>query len=146
MSNKNITKETNASVFDFIISFVDNDQKIKDSLLLIQLMKEWSGFEPRMWGPVMVGFGSYHYKYPSGHEGDAMLIWFSPTKLGLTLYIPVPGSIKAELLNKLGKHKSGKVCIYIKKMSDINLAVLEELCKQTIKFIGDHHTCACKEK
>ncbi|HRG83801.1 MAG TPA: DUF1801 domain-containing protein, partial [Chitinophagaceae bacterium] len=74
MATKNKTTETRADVADFIHSFVENDQKKVDSFHLIELMKKWSGFEPKMWGPTMIGFGSYHYKYASGHEGEAMLI------------------------------------------------------------------------
>ncbi|MEQ8561046.1 MAG: DUF1801 domain-containing protein, partial [Cytophagales bacterium] len=77
---KNKTSETAMDVFDFIESFVDSDQKKADSYKLIELMREWSGFEPKMWGPTIIGFGSYHYKYASGHEGDAPLIGFSDRK------------------------------------------------------------------
>ncbi len=144
MVTTNKTIQTSVNVTDFINSHVDNDQTKLDSFRLIELMSKWSGFEPKMWGPVMIGFGEYHYVYASGREGDSMLIGFSPTKTGLTLYISAPDGVRSELLNALGKHRAGKVCVYIKKLSDINLDVLERLCKETIKYIGEHHECACK--
>ena len=91
MATKNKTTETLVNVIDFINSFVDEEQKRQDSFRLIEFMKEWSGFEPKMWGPTMIGFGSYHYKYASGHEGDSMLIGFSPRKSEFSLYVTAPG-------------------------------------------------------
>src|SRR5262245_41057564 len=82
---KNKTAETKVNVTDFINSFVDKDQKKQDSFRLIELMKKWSGFEPKMWGPTIIGFGTYHYKYESGHEGDMPLIGFSPRKAEFSL-------------------------------------------------------------
>jgi hypothetical protein len=142
MATKNKTTETDVDVFEFINTFVDNEQKKKDSFLLIDLMKQWSGFEPKMWGPSIVGFGRYHYKYASGHEGDAMLIGFSPRKAAFSLYVSVAGDDKG-LFDKLGKYKMGKACIYFKKMSDLNLDTLEELCKSGIKYVSEHHESAC---
>src|SRR5215510_16235804 len=84
---KNKTAETAVNVIDFINSYVDNDQKKADSFRLIELMQEWSGFEPKMWGPTIIGFGNYHYKYASGHEGDAPIIGFSPRKAEFSLYV-----------------------------------------------------------
>jgi hypothetical protein len=133
MTTKNKTKETNVDVYDFINSFVDNEQKKQDSHLLIELMQKWSGFEPKMWGPTMIGFGNYHYKYASGHEGDAMLIGFSPRKAEFSLYILAPGIDNKKLLDQLGKVKMGKACIYFKKLTDINIEILEKLSKETIK-------------
>jgi hypothetical protein len=141
MATKNKTTETDVDVFEFINTFVDNEQKKKDSFLLIDLMKQWSGFEPKMWGPSIVGFGKYHYKYASGHEGDSMLIGFSPRKAAFSLYVSVAGDDKG-LLDKLGKYKMGKACIYFKKMSDLNIDTLEDLCKSGIKYIDAHHECA----
>ena len=82
---KNKTTETEVSVIDFSSSYVESDEKKADSHRLMELMREWSGFEPKMWGPTIIGFGSYHYKYASGHEGDAPLIGFSPRKAAITL-------------------------------------------------------------
>jgi hypothetical protein len=134
MGKENKTKVTEIQVSDFINSFVDDKQKREDSLQLIELMKKWSGFEPKMWGPTIIGFGSYHYKYASGHEGDCLLIGFSPRKKAFSLYVYTPQQNNIELLNKLGKFKMGKACIYINKLLDIDLDVLEVLCKSTIHF------------
>lgn len=145
MTTKTKTRETEVNVTDFINSFADTDQKKLDSFKLIDLMKKWSGFEPRMWGPTMIGFGSYHYKYASGHEGDAMLIGFSPRKAEFSLYVLAPGNDNKKLLEKLGKYKMGKACIYFKKLEDLDLNILEKLSKATIQYISKHHECACRE-
>jgi hypothetical protein len=139
MTVKNKTTETEADVTDFINSYVDNDQKKADSFRLIELMREWSGSEPKMWGPTMIGFGSYHYKYASGHEGDSMIIGFSPRKPEFSLYVFSPEDNNKNLIETLGKFKMGKSCIYFKKLSDINLNVLEKLCKATIRYIGEKY-------
>lgn len=138
--------ETAISVIDFINSYVDNDQKKEDSLRLIGLMKEWSGFEPKMWGPTIIGFGSYHYKYKSGHEGDAPIIAFSPRKAEFSLYVFYPSEDNKHLLDNLGKFKMGKACIYIKKLADIRIPTLEELCKTTIAHVNQHHENPSGEK
>ena len=114
MATKNKTKETEVSVYDFINSYVQNEEKRADSFQLIGLMKNWSGFEPKMWGPTIVGFGSYHYKYASGHEGDAPMIGFSPRKAEFSLYVFAPTEKSEQLLKDLGKFKMGKSCIYVK--------------------------------
>lgn len=132
---KNKTAETEVKVTDFIHSFVDNDQKKADSFRLIELMKNWSGFEPKMWGPSIIGFGSYHYKYASGHEGDAPMLGFSPRKAEFSLYVYSPREDNKHLLDNFGKFKMGKACIYIKKLSDINQEVLKKMMKQTIDFL-----------
>jgi hypothetical protein len=106
------------------------------SIALIELMKKWSGFEPKMWGPTIVGFGSYHYKYASGHEGDSMLIGFSPRKNEFSLYVVAPDKDYSNLLEDLGKYKMGKACIYFKKLSDLNLNALETICKETIQHLS----------
>ena len=136
MATKNKTTETEDDVTGFIDSFVENEQKRQDSLRLIELMREWSGFEPKMWGPAMIGFGSYHYKYASGHEGDSMLIGFSPRKAEFSLYITAPEKGNEKLINDLGKFKMGKACIYFKKLADLNLDILEKLCKETINYLN----------
>src|SRR5690606_10250876 len=111
----------------------------------MDLMREWSGFEPKMWGPTIIGFGSYHYKYASGHEGDAPIIGFSSRKAAFSLYVYTPTEDNAHLLDGLGKYKLAKACIYVKKLSDINIDVLERLCKHSIQYINEHHECgACK--
>lgn len=141
---KNKTTETEVSVNDFIESYVDNEQKKVDSYQLIELMREWSGFEPRMWGPTIIGFGRYHYKYASGHEGDAPLLGFSPRKAQFSLYIFSNTDKSNRLLEDFGKFKMGKACIYVKKLTDINIQVLKELCLETIAYLNEHHECACR--
>ncbi|MES2486957.1 MAG: DUF1801 domain-containing protein, partial [Bacteroidota bacterium] len=100
---KNKTTETPVNVTDFINAYVDNDQKKADSFALIELMRSWTGFEPKMWGPTIIGFGSYHYKYASGHEGDAPLLGFSPRKAEFSLYVYMPDEDNEPLLADLGK-------------------------------------------
>jgi hypothetical protein len=134
MGKENKTKVTEIEVVDFINSFVDSEEKKQDSLQLIELMQKWSGFEPKMWGPTIIGFGSYHYKYATGSEGDCLLIGFSPRKKEFSLYVYTPNQENEDLLNKLGKFKMGKACIYINRLIDIDLDVLKELCIATIKF------------
>ena len=141
---ENKTKETNASIDDFIDSFVENEQKKKDSYQLIELLKKWSGFDPKMWGPSIIGFGSYHYKYASGHEGDAPLLGFSPRKAAISLYVYSPIKEQEHLLEELGKFKMGKACIYVKKLTDINIETLEKMSKATIEYLNEHHECACR--
>jgi hypothetical protein len=145
MATKTKTTETEVSVEDFIHAFVENELKKADSFKLIELMTEWSGFKPKMWGPTIIGFGSYHYKYESGHEGDSMLIGFSPRKAEFSLYVSAPGNDNKQLLDQLGKYKMGKACIYFKKLSDLNLDVLAKLSKATIQYISENHECACRE-
>ena len=97
-------------------------------------MREWTGFEPKMWGPTIIGFGKFHYKYASGHEGDSPLLGFSPRKAEFSLYVIDPGVDYKKLLDKLGKYRMGKVCIYFKKLSDLNLDTLEKISKVSIKL------------
>jgi hypothetical protein len=146
MAYKNKTAETNVQVADFIESFVDNEQKKSDSFRLIELMTKWSGFKPKMWGPSIIGFGSYHYIYESGHEGDAPLLGFSPRKAAFSLYVHSPTEESKPLLDHLGKYKISKACIYIKKLSDIDIDILKKLCDHSIAYLNEHHECACREK
>ncbi|MCI1267440.1 MAG: DUF1801 domain-containing protein [Saprospiraceae bacterium] len=131
----NKTSETNNSVIEFINSFVDNEQKRKDSYELIEFMQSLTGFEPKMWGPSIIGFGSYHYKYKSGHEGDAPLIGFSPRKAAISLYVYSGLPEHEYLLNDLGTFKMGKVCIYINKLSDIDHGALKKLINESVQYI-----------
>jgi len=139
MATKNKTVYTDASVTDFINSSVDKEQKKQDSFRLIELMRKWSGFEPKMWGPTIIGFGCYHYKYASGHEGEAPIIGFSPRKPEFSLYAYTPGDRNDKLLGELGKFKMGKACIYFKKLDDLNLDTLEKLSKAAIKYVNENH-------
>ncbi len=141
---KNKTIQTEVDVVDFINSYVDNEQKKIDSHTLLKLMEKWSGFAPKMWGPTIIGFGSYHYKYASGHEGDAPLLGFSPRKAQFSLYIYSKTDKSDELLKELGKFKMGKACIYMKRLADIDISILEKLCTETIDYLNEHHECACR--
>ncbi len=143
--SKTKTHNIRVDVTHFINSYVDNEQKKADSFQLIELMSEWSGFEPKMWGPTIIGFGNYHYKYASGHEGDAPIIGFSPRKAAFSLYVFSQTEASKKLLSYFGKFKMGKACIYIKKLSDINIPTLKTLCKESIDYINEHHECACRE-
>jgi hypothetical protein len=120
------TKVNDASVEDFL-GKVENEQKREDCLEIIKIMKQVTKQEPKMWGPAIIGFGSTHYKYESGREGDMPQLGFSPRKQSLTLYIGVGDSSKSPLLKKLGKHTTSKVCLYIKKLADVDRVVLQEL-------------------
>ncbi len=120
------TKPTAVSVDAFLKKVADAQQR-EDAFKIVDLMKDITGLEPKMWGPSIVGFGQYHYKYASGHEGDCCLIGFSPRKGQMSLYF-MPGLERFEShLKKLGKYKTGKACLYIKKLADIDLAVLREM-------------------
>jgi hypothetical protein len=143
---KTKTTATGMDVTEFINSWANTDQKKADSFRLIELMREWSGFEPYMWGPTIIGFGSYHYKYASGHEGDAPMIGFSPRKAEFSLYVYCGVEEHKHLLNDLGKFRMGKACTYVKKLSDINIAALEKICKASIAYLNEHHECAaCRQ-
>ena len=131
MATENKTQITKASVEDFL-NAVEHAGKRSDSVTILEMMREVTGMEPAMWGPSIVGFGSYHYKYASGREGDFPVTGFSPRKQNLTLYI-MPGFDAYEsLLSKLGKHTLGKSCLYIKKLADVDLEVLKELVAKSV--------------
>ncbi|MCH7691474.1 MAG: DUF1801 domain-containing protein [candidate division Zixibacteria bacterium] len=124
------TKETRLSVAKFI-GKVESGQKRKDSEAILKLMKQVTKEEPKMWGASMIGFGRFHYKSDSGREGDWLITGFSPRKQNLTIYI-TPGFDKYEsLMKQLGKHKTSKGCLYIKKLEDIDMKVLKQLIKQS---------------
>lgn len=130
------TKQTNADVISFINSLADTEQKRKDSFELLKLMQDWTGFEPKMWGDSIIGFGRYHYKSErSKQEGDWFLVGFSPRKAAISLYVFTGLKEHEHFLDGLGKFKMGKACLYVKKLSDINLDVLKNLINETIKFL-----------
>lgn len=130
------TKQTNADVIEFINTFADTDQKRADSFELLKLMQDFTGFEPKMWGPSIIGFGSYHYKSErSRQEGDWPLVGFSPRKAAISLYVFTGAKEHEYLLEGLGKYKIGKACIYVKKLADINQDVLKKLMKASIDFL-----------
>ncbi|MBE9462200.1 DUF1801 domain-containing protein [Dyadobacter subterraneus] len=138
------TASTSVDVKDFINEYADSEQKKADSFRLIELMQQWSGFEPKMWGPTIIGFGSYHYKYATGHEGDAPILGFSPRKAAFSLYVFSATEKSKNLLTDLGKFKMGKACIYVKKLSDINESALQQMCTESINYINEHYACACR--
>ena len=135
---ENKTKETVASVDDYIAAVADLGQRA-DAEKIRALMERLSGEPARMWGPSIIGFGSYHYKYESGREGDMCRIGFSPRKGQTVLYLIDGFEGQPELMAGLGKHKTGKSCLYIKKLADINEAVLEELCARSLAYMADKY-------
>ena len=122
------TKINDASVENFLNS-IPEDKKREDSFVILDMMKELTGEEPKMWGTSIIGFGTYHYKYASGQEADWLRIGFSPRKQNLSLYIMSGFKQHEELMAKLGKHSTGKGCLYIKKLEDVDQNVLKELIK-----------------
>lgn len=129
------TKQTNADVSKFIRSFADSPQKIEDSFELLALMSKWTGFEPKMWGPSIIGFGKYHYKSErSNQEGDWPLVGFSPRKAAISLYVYTGAKEHEHLLEGLGKFKVARACIYIKKLADIDQKVLKKMIAESIKY------------
>lgn len=136
---KTKTTQTNEDVYNFIQTFSDSEQKRTDSIALIELMRDISGHEPYMWGPSIVGFGNYHYKYESGHEGDAPLLGFSPRKAAISLYVFTGLEKHEHLLNDLGKFKRGKACIYAKKLADINIEALNKLMQTSMDYLKEKY-------
>ncbi len=128
------TTENKNSVKDFIKS-VPDEKRQKDATALVKIMKEQTGFEAKMWGPAIIGFGSYHYKYASGHEGDAPLVGFSPRKNEFALYLSSLFDQRDELLKKFGKHKTSKACIYFKKMEDIDVEILKKMITNSLEYM-----------
>jgi hypothetical protein len=125
------TKETNISPEKFIFSTVEG-QKKEDALVLLELMKKWTKEEPKMWGPSIIGYGKYSYTYDSGHSGEMCATGFSPRKAAITIYLMV-GAEDNELMSQLGKYKLSKACLYVKKLSDIDINILEKLVKGSLK-------------
>lgn len=134
------TKQTEESVIDFINSFADTEQKRKDSFELLKIMSNFTGYEPKMWGPSIIGFGCYHYKSDrSKQEGDWPLVGFSPRKAAISLYVYAGTKAQESILKDLGKFKMGKACIYVKKLTDINIDALKKMMAETIKFLDDKY-------
>ncbi len=132
--NQNKTIETAENVLDFL-NRVTDESKRNDCLEIVEIMKEQTGFEPKMWGPGIVGFGSYHYSYESGREGDAPLVAFSPRKAEISLYLASGFEQRDSLLKEFGKHKSAKACIYIKRIADIDVQVLRKLVSLSVAHV-----------
>lgn len=126
------TTANEASVEEFLGN-VKDEQKRKDSFEIVNMMKQVTKEEPKMWGAAIIGFGSYHYKYESGREGDMMRIGFSPRAQNITLYIGLGDNPENPLLEKLGKYTTGKGCLYIKKLADVDRSVLETLITESFE-------------
>lgn len=128
------TQVTEASVTDFLNTVAD-DTRRTDCFAVAKLMQKITGKKPKMWGGAIVGFDQYHYRYESGHEGDMCMIGFSPRANALTLYVLHDIPQREALLARLGKHKTGKGCLYINKLADIDLKVLETLIRTSYQWI-----------
>ena len=132
------TKETDASV-EAYLNQVEDEKKREESFQILELMREVTGEEPKMWGDSMVGFGSYHYRYESGREGDMFLAGFAPRKRNFSLYIMAGFEEYDDLLQRLGKHKTGKSCLYVNKLADVDLQVLRELVRASVEHMRETH-------
>ncbi|KRE59806.1 DUF1801 domain-containing protein [Paenibacillus sp. Soil750] len=131
-------KETDNSVLEFIEN-VESVKKREDAYQLLDIFAEVTGYEAKMWGPSIIGFGTYHYKYASGHEGDAPLAGFSPRKAKISLYFATGDTDREELLKQLGKHEAAKACVYINKVADINVDILKALISQSVTFLQERY-------
>lgn len=127
-------KENDNSVIEFIEK-VENIKKRKDAYDLLDIFTEVTGFQPKMWGPSIIGFGSYHYIYKSGHEGDAPLVGFSPRKAKISLYFTMDEIEREKLLESLGKHTSGKGCVYINKLADVDIDIIKKLIVHSVNYL-----------
>ena len=128
------TKPTDIDVVKFL-NEIPNEQRRKDSLVILNMMREVTGLEPVYWVGNIIGFGKYHYKYASGHEGEACQIGFSPRKQNLALYVLSGFKNQQTLLQKLGKHKSGVVCLYVNKLEDVHLPTLRKIIDESYKHM-----------
>lgn len=133
------TKKNDDDVIAYL-NAVEPEKKREDSFAILALMEEVTGEKARMWGASIIGFGSYHYTYASGREGDWMLVGFAPRKQNLTLYIMSGFDNYGNLLDKLGKYKTGKSCLYIKKIEDVDTDVLRDLVKQSVAHMKENNT------
>src|SRR6266566_6227984 len=127
------TQPREESVTEFL-DRIEEEARRTECYALLDMMKRVTKTDPRIWGSGVVGFGNYHYKYASGHEGDCFITGFAPRKGALTLYITAGVERFPKLVSKLGKHKAGKGCLYIKKLDDVNLSVLEDLLSQSVQW------------
>ncbi|MBN8190586.1 DUF1801 domain-containing protein [Bacillus sp. NTK074B] len=128
------TKQNDNSVLEFI-ERIDNPRKKEEAYSLLDIFSETTGCDANLWGPSIIGFGSYHYKYKTGHEGDAPLVGFSPRKAKISLYFATGDPNREKLLDAFGKHTSGKACVYINKMADIDESVLKQLILQSVNYL-----------
>lgn len=137
---ENKTQKTGASV-DVFLASVPNEKRRADGLVLLDIMRDVTGLEPEMWGPSIIGFGEYHYRYESGREGDMPLVGFSPRSKSLSLYVMPDFGEFDDLLSKLGKHRTGVSCLYVNKLDDVDMDVLRELIARPYRYMRDErHT------
>ena len=135
---ENKTQPTNASVTEFVKS-IDDPRRRADVRKVAGMMRRATGKRPKMWGSSIVGYGTYHYKYASGREGDFMLTGYSPRKQALTVYVLAGFSRFAPLMKRLGKYKTGKSCLYIKRLEDVDESVLEQLIGESVSYMRDNY-------
>lgn len=135
---ENKTKPTDSDV-EAHVAGIENEALRSDCQTLVKLMADWTKETPRMWGPSIIGFGSYHYKYESGREGDSCATGFAARRSEIAVYLVAEGANQAELLNRLGKHKMGKSCLYIKRLSQIDIGALEGLVKGSLAELRRRH-------
>ncbi len=133
------TKKNNASVEAFLAG-IENDTRREDCRAVVEIMRKATGEEPAMWGENIIGFGTYHYRYASGREGDWPLTGVSPRKTSLSLYIMAGFDKHEDLMSKLGKHKTGKSCLYINKLADVHIPTLRKLIKLSVKHTKKMHS------
>lgn len=135
---ENKTKPTAVSPADFIAS-IEHPTRRADAETLDALFRRITGWKPRMWGPTIVGYGAYHYVYDSGHEGDSLATGFSPRKANQSLYIMPGYQEMGDLLDRLGKHKMGKACLYVNKLADVDMGVLEEIIRRGLADLSNKY-------
>ena len=135
---KNKTRVTDASVGDYLSAIAD-EQRRKDCEAIAALMASVTGCPPRMWGAAIVGFDSYHYRYPSGREGDAGVTGFASRKGDISVYLAASGPAQEQLLARLGRHRMGKSCLYIRRLADVDMGVLEQLIAGSVAEVKRRH-------
>ena len=133
---KTLPNDTSVTAF---LAAVDDPQRRADAQQLLRLMQQATGEPPVLWGSAIVGFGRYHYRYASGHEGDSCLVGFSPRKGDISLYLQDGFDERADLLARLGRHKLGKVCLYLRRLADVDMAVLADLIGQSVAEMRRRH-------
>lgn len=133
-TQKTLENDSNVAAF---LNSVSDKQKRDDCFSLAKLITKITGYEPKMWGTSIIGFGSYHYRYGSGHEGDSCIVGFSPRKQNITLYLMGGFHTNPELLHKLGKYKTGKGCLYVNSLDTVDINVLEQIIRDSAKILMD---------
>lgn len=131
--------QPNSSSVEKFLNSIEDQQKKEDSFTLLKLFEEWTHQSPKMWGDSIIGYGSYHYHYDSGREGDWFLTGFSPRKQNLSLYIMSGFERYDDLMGQLGKYKTGKSCLYVRRLADIDLDILQELISQSVQYLKEKY-------